>query len=687
MKYFSSDDESKDGYEEIKPLMSTENSSRVSSSTAHSSLFDDGEDGAYSPLSAFLIFFFPALGGLLFGYDIGATSAVLTQLTDSGTSGVSWTSTVSDSSLLQGFITSIGMFGALLGSLTCFKIADDLGRRRTLIVASIFFIIGSSIEYISGHSSFSASTGISLLLLGRIVYGYACGFAMHGAPAYIGEMAPPQIRGVLISLKEVFIVLGMLLGYSIGYAFSYRVGGWRVTYFWAVAPAIIMLYGMWNLPYSARWLALQGRVSEAKDAMRFVIPELPISEVEALRELALQSSMRRAENRPESLAEDWRRFRAPNIFPALVAGIGLVIFQQISGQPSVLYYADSLFEDVGMDLSASILIAAWKLIATSIATVTVDKYGRKTLLMWGCSLMFVALVILTIAFMFPYTSAETCNDYTASDSCPSSEGCSWSSSCESTCLASGQADNDCDCCGASFDLHKDILLFALFVYIGGYQIGFGPISWLMISEIFPLEVRGKAVSMAVVMNFFWNTVMTLLFPVELEYLGSSLTFFIYTIIICAAIYFIIRHVPETKGMTLEEIEAYFMSLGGDHGATVLGVDGKKAASGGGGGGGFGGGDKAAAEARVYTGLTAEPATMDEMTFQTYQQQQQQRSQSQTSLSSGGNGSAPRTPRREGVSQHGSRDSLNTIGTGLTASPQATPRSALKKSRDDLRALL
>eukprot|EP01037_Dinobryon_pediforme_P042112 gene42112-52263_t len=104
MKYFSSDDEGKDGYEEIKPLMSTENSSRVSSSTAHSSLFDDGEDGSYSPLSAFLIFFFPALGGLLFGCDIGATSAVLTQLTDSGTSGVSWTSTVSDSSLLQGFI-------------------------------------------------------------------------------------------------------------------------------------------------------------------------------------------------------------------------------------------------------------------------------------------------------------------------------------------------------------------------------------------------------------------------------------------------------------------------------------------------------------------------------------------------------------------------------------------------------
>lgn len=553
MKFLS--DESKDGYEEIKPLISTENSSQASS------IFGDSEEGSYNSVAAFNIFFFPALGGLLFGYDIGATSAVLTQLQDSGYSGVSWSEVVSGSSLLQGFITSIGMFGAMLGSLTCFKIADDLGRRRSLMVAAVFFLCGSTIEYLSGNANFSANTGISLLLLGRITYGYACGFAMHGAPAYIGEMAPAQIRGVLVSMKEVFIVLGMLLGYSVGYSYSYAIGGWRMTYLWALVPALMMLYGMYNLPYSARWLALQGRVSEAKDAMRFVIPDLPLAEVEALRELALQSSMRRAENRNPSLMDDIRRFRAPNIFPALVAGVGLVIFQQITGQPSVLYYADTLFEDVGMSLSASILIAAFKLVATFVATFTVDKYGRKQLLIWGCSLMFIALFILTIAFMFSYMSSDDCNGYTEDDTCPSG-GCQWKSSCDSTCVLSGMADNECTCCGASFDFHKDILLIALFVYIGGYQIGFGPISWLMISEIFPLEVRGKAVSLAVVTNFFWNTVMTLLFPVELEYLGSSLTFALYAIIIVMALYFIYKHVPETKGMTLEEIESYFTSLGG-----------------------------------------------------------------------------------------------------------------------------
>ena len=117
----------------------------------------------------------------------------------------------------------------------------------------------------------------------------------------------------------------------------------------------------------------------------------------------------------------------------------------------------------------------------------------------------------------------------------------------------------CTCCGADgMTGQKAAILTALFVYIGGYQVGFGPISWLLISEIFPLEVRGKAVSIAVVTNFFWNTVMTFIFPVELEYIGSAPTFYLYAMILLAAIYFIHKRVPETKGLSLEEIEEFFL---------------------------------------------------------------------------------------------------------------------------------
>jgi MFS family permease len=158
---------------EEKPLLST----------SHSSGRGGSPVGQYSRVSAFLIFLFPAMGGLLFGYDIGATSAVITQLKSSAFSGTTWYEAVADSSLLQGVITSIGMLGAMLGSLTCFQIADDIGRRRSLILASGMFILGSSLEWYSGRSSFEARAGITVLICGRLVYGYGCGFAMHGAPA------------------------------------------------------------------------------------------------------------------------------------------------------------------------------------------------------------------------------------------------------------------------------------------------------------------------------------------------------------------------------------------------------------------------------------------------------------------------------------------------------------------------
>ena len=126
-------------------------------------------------------------------------------------------------------------------------------------------------------------------------------------------------------------------------------------------------------------------------------------------------------------------------------------------------------------------------------------------------------------------------------------------------VRTGFTDASCTCCGVSgITSQKAVILTALFIYIGGYQVGFGPICWLLISEIFPLEVRGKAVSIAVVTNFFWNTVMTFLFPVELDYIGSAPTFFLYAAVLIIGIYFIYAKVPETKGMTLEEIEKFFV---------------------------------------------------------------------------------------------------------------------------------
>lgn len=154
-----------------------------------------GDDNKYDRHSAFLIFFFPALGGLLFGYDIGATSAVVSQLKSVNYSGVQWHETVSNDSSLQGVITAMATLGALIGSIACFRVADLLGRRQCLLLASCLYLSGAIFEVVSGNANYTATTGIAVLLLGRLIYGFGCGFAMVGAPAYIGEMAPSAIRG------------------------------------------------------------------------------------------------------------------------------------------------------------------------------------------------------------------------------------------------------------------------------------------------------------------------------------------------------------------------------------------------------------------------------------------------------------------------------------------------------------
>ena len=194
-------------------------------------------------------------GGFLFGYDIGATSFVVTQITDGNHDGVKWSGLVSSNSALEGAITSASVFGALLSSIIIFKLADYMGRVLELKVGAILYLIGAFIEALAAQSSFSADVGITVLLIGRIVYGCGIGIAMHAAPAYIGEMSPPSIRGLLISLKEAMIVLGILGGYLVGFIFATVDGGWMFTYGMAMVFAFPMIVGSFFLKESTRYIA------------------------------------------------------------------------------------------------------------------------------------------------------------------------------------------------------------------------------------------------------------------------------------------------------------------------------------------------------------------------------------------------------------------------------------------------
>jgi len=474
----------------------------------------------------------------------------MSQLESSAYSGVDWYYYIADSTFLQGLITSIGIAGAMVGSMICFKVGDFLGRRKELLISALLYFLGGLLECQSGAFTTvaQASAALTMLIAGRITFGVACGFAMHGAPAYIAEMAPSSIRGLLISLKEAFIVVGILIGYVLGYVYDETAGGWRYVYGSSMLFAAAMFVGMLMLPPSSRWLVTRGRNEEAWASLKFITPGARQADFDELVR-AFEESRAVAE---ASSKQGWEALTTGPCRLALIAGCGVVVLQQVTGQPSVLYYADSIFADVGLDSIASVLVGSFKLVATLYAVLTVDSQGRKKLLFIGVGMMLVGLLVLTVAYMFPYMSVDDCNALTDEDEC--SDLCSWDDDC--TCDSSS---SDCTCCGVgSFNFQKGAILAAMFTYIGGYQVGFGPIAWLLISEVFPMELRGKAISVAVVVNFLVMTLMTFEFATEVDLIGESATFFLFAVVDAYALYFIHKNVPETKGLSLEQIEAFFV---------------------------------------------------------------------------------------------------------------------------------
>ncbi|KAL4595805.1 hypothetical protein ACB092_12G118100 [Castanea dentata] len=470
-------------------------------------LINGGVHGSenYSVVAAILPFFFPALGGLLYGYDIGATSCATISIESATLSGISWYNL---SSVEIGLITSGSLYGALIGSVLAFNVADFLGRRRELLAAALLYFVGALIT--------ALAPDFPIMVIGRFVFGIGIGLAMHAAPMYIAETAPSKIRGRLISLKEFFIVLGMVGGYGIGSLLVDTVAGWRYMYGASTPLAVIMGIGMWWLPASPRWLLL--RAIQGKGNMQ-ELRETAIGCLYRLRGPAFGDSA--PEQVDEILTElayvgDEKEATFSEMFKgkclkALTIGAGLVLFQQITGQPSVLYYAGSILQSAGFSAASdatrvSILLGLLKLIMTGVAVLVVDKLGRRPLLLGGVSGMVISLFLLGSYYLF-------------------------------------------------LDDVPVVAVVSLLLYVGCYQLSFGPIGWLMISEIFPLRLRGRGLSIAVLVNFGANALVTFAFSPLKALLGAAILFYIFGAIAVVSLVFIFFVVPETKGLTLEEIEA------------------------------------------------------------------------------------------------------------------------------------
>ncbi|KAK7258149.1 hypothetical protein RIF29_32634 [Crotalaria pallida] len=495
---------------EQPPLSSLpkEGRSRGEIGSAREPLLSNGvhdSENYYSTYAAILPFLFPALGGLLYGYDIGATSSATISIQSSTLSGITWYNL---SSVQIGLVTSGSLYGALIGSLLAFNVADFLGRKRELIAAALAYLVGALVT--------AVAPDFPLLVVGRVVFGLGIGLAMHAAPMYIAETAPTPIRGILISLKEFFIVLGMVAGYGTGSLLVDTVAGWRYMFGVSSPLAIIMGIGMFFLPDSPRWIllcAIQGKgdPQNLKDKAICCLCQLrgqaignsaPQQVDEILAELSYVG-----EEKEVTFGELFRG----KCKKALLIGGGLVLFQQITGQPSVLYYAGSILQSAGFSAASdatrvSILLGFFKLIMTGAAVGVVDKLGRRPLLLGGVSGMAISLFLLGSYYIF-------------------------------------------------LDNVAVVAVVGLLLYVGCYQISFGPIGWLMISEVFPLRLRGRGLSIAVLVNFASNALVTFAFSPLKELLGAGTLFYIFCAIAVTSLLFIHFIVPETKGLTLEEIEA------------------------------------------------------------------------------------------------------------------------------------
>ncbi|KAB2089342.1 hypothetical protein ES319_A03G055100v1 [Gossypium barbadense] len=475
---------------------------------AESLLPDSAYQEPFSWSSVIFPFLFPALGGLLFGYDIGATSGATISLQSPELSGTTWFNL---SAIQLGLVVSGSLYGALLGSLLVYPIADSLGRRRELLIAALLYVLGGVLT--------AFAPGLSVLLVGRLLYGLGIGLAMHGAPLYIAETCPSQIRGTLISLKELFIVLGILLGYFVGSFQINAVGGWRYMYGCSAPVALLMGLGMWSLPPSPRWLILRavqgkGSLQELKEKAILALSKLRgRAPGDAASEKQIEDtliSVKSAYMEQESEGNILEVFQGPSL-KAFIIGGGLVLFQQITGQPSVLYYAGPILQSAGFSAAAdatrlSVVVGLFKLLMTWIAVAKVDDLGRRPLLIGGVGGIALSLFLLCAYYKFlgefPYVAVA-----------------------------------------------------ALLLYVGCYQISFGPISWLMVSEIFPLRTRGKGISLAVLTNFGSNAIVTFAFSPLKELLGAENLFLLFGGIALISLLFVALYVPETKGLSLEEIES------------------------------------------------------------------------------------------------------------------------------------
>lgn len=430
------------------------------------------------------------IAGFLFGFDEGIIAGALHLLR----------AQFQISPVSEGLMTSAVPLGALFGAIMAGPAVEHYGRRSMLLFAALLFAAGALLS--------SATLAIWMLSLARLILGFAVGIAALVAPLYISESAPSKKRGMLVSIYQLAITLGILGAYLASYGFS---DSWRTMFLLGVVPGAALFASMWLMPETPRWLAAQGRTGQAQavlSRLRGVSPQSPALQAE-MTEIARTAAS-------DGKGGSWADLLGPVARPALVVGIGLFFLQQLSGINAVIYYAPEIFREAGFDsgssrLLASVGIGLVNVLMTLVGMALIDRIGRRALLLIGFIGTAFSLGMIAIGAA---TEAQ------------------------------------------SLDI---VALAGLVIYIGAFAASLGPLPWVMMSEIFPQNVRGIGMSAATVANWGFNFLVVFSFPLLIAYIGLGGIFTIYAMACLVGIIFTLRAVPETSGIPLEEIEDHLKS--------------------------------------------------------------------------------------------------------------------------------
>lgn len=391
---------------------------------------------------------------------------------------------------MQELLVSSVVFGALLGALASGRLADYYGSRQMLIYMAVTFIAGTAITVLA--------TNVTTIILGRLMIGVAIGITSYLSPLFISEMAPAQQRGKLVLINGVMITGGEAVAFLVDYALV-PTESWRLMFATGLVPATLLFIGMLFLPPSPRWMILQGRYKTARKILHKIRHHDTVEDEysEIIQHANLEKS-------------HWRELFSASLRPALLIGAGLGILQQFVGINTVMYYGPVIFKSAGFDSAGSQILATFGMglvntVMSIVAVLVVDKIGRRRLLLGGMMVAMFSLAMVALSFQSQGDTA-------------------W------------------------------LTLIFLVLYIAGYSLGLGSLFWLIISEIYPLNIRGFAMSLVTAIQWAANFLVAVTFLSTLNSIGPAATFLAYGVMCLISVVFSYYLVPETTGVSLEQIE-------------------------------------------------------------------------------------------------------------------------------------